>query len=61
MSDTSKRRILNVLGSFTPSIRQLASSLNDLDMVLVEEAFEHLLLVGIIHVRLWYNAWEGIR
>jgi hypothetical protein len=50
MSDISKQRIVNVMGTFRPAFRKVARSLTDIDLVLVEEAFERLLLV-IIRVK----------
>ncbi|RKP10511.1 hypothetical protein THASP1DRAFT_34097 [Thamnocephalis sphaerospora] len=44
MSDISKQRIINVMGTFRPAFRRVAKSLTDIDLVLVEEAFERLLL-----------------
>ncbi|KAG0263732.1 hypothetical protein BG011_008161 [Mortierella polycephala] len=44
MSNISRQRILNVMGTFRPSFRTVAQSLTDIDLVLVEEAFERLLL-----------------
>ncbi|KAI9598954.1 hypothetical protein BDF19DRAFT_429629 [Syncephalis fuscata] len=44
MSDMSKQRIVNVMGTFRPTFRKVAKSLTDIDLVLVEEAFERLLL-----------------
>ncbi|KAG9071081.1 hypothetical protein KI688_008624 [Linnemannia hyalina] len=40
----TKQRILNVMGTFRPAFRSVAQSLTDIDLVLVEEAFERLLL-----------------
>src|SRR5690349_17164137 len=45
MSDVSKQRIVNVMGTIRPTFRKVAKSLTDIDLVLVEEAFERLLLV----------------
>ena len=45
MSNISRQRILNVMGTFRPAFRSVAQSLTDIDLVLVEEAFERLLLV----------------
>lgn len=45
MSNISRQRILNVMGTFRPAFRTVAQSLTDIDLVLVEEAFERLLLV----------------
>lgn len=36
------------MGTFRPAFRSVAQSLTDIDLVLVEEAFERLLLVTII-------------
>ncbi|KAI9010370.1 hypothetical protein CLU79DRAFT_773457 [Phycomyces nitens] len=44
MSSTTRRRILNVMGTFRPAFREIAQSLTDIDLILVEEAFERLLL-----------------
>ncbi|CEG75334.1 Putative YALI0E10087p [Rhizopus microsporus] len=44
MSSDSRQRILNVMGMFRPTFRQVAQSLTDIDLILVEEAFERLLL-----------------
>ncbi|KAJ3108653.1 hypothetical protein HDU97_000509 [Phlyctochytrium planicorne] len=44
MSPASRARILNVMGVFRPKFRWIAQSLTDIDLVLVEEAFERLLL-----------------
>ncbi|KAJ3110519.1 hypothetical protein HDU96_006505 [Phlyctochytrium bullatum] len=44
MSPSSRARILNVMGLFRPKFRWIAQSLTDIDLVLVEEAFERLLL-----------------
>ncbi|KAF9333009.1 hypothetical protein BG006_004104 [Podila minutissima] len=44
MSNISRQRILNVMGTFRPAFRTVAQSLTDIDLVLVEEAFERLLL-----------------
>ncbi|KAF9428903.1 hypothetical protein BGZ94_000564 [Podila epigama] len=44
MSNISRQRILNVMGSFRPAFRSVAQTLTDIDLVLVEEAFERLLL-----------------
>ncbi|KAG0254683.1 hypothetical protein BG011_005576 [Mortierella polycephala] len=44
MSNISRQRILNVMGTFRPAFRAVAQSLTDIDLVLVEEAFERLLL-----------------
>ncbi|KAJ3165958.1 hypothetical protein HDU88_003833 [Geranomyces variabilis] len=44
MSPPSRQRILNVLSTFRPTFRQIAQSLTDFDLVMVEEAFERLLL-----------------
>ncbi|KAF9181953.1 hypothetical protein BGZ51_005096 [Haplosporangium sp. Z 767] len=42
--DSNRQRILNVMGTFRPAFRTVAQSLTDIDLVLVEEAFERLLL-----------------
>lgn len=47
MSPNSRQRILNVMGTFRPAFRHVAQSLTDIDLILVEEAFERLLLVGV--------------
>ncbi|KAL1930682.1 hypothetical protein VTP01DRAFT_10844 [Rhizomucor pusillus] len=44
MSSNSRQRILNVMGTFRPAFRDVAQSLTDVDLILVEEAFERLLL-----------------
>ncbi|KAG0377789.1 hypothetical protein BGX24_005465 [Mortierella sp. AD032] len=44
MSNISRQRILNVMGTFRPAFRNVAQTLTDIDLVLVEEAFERLLL-----------------
>lgn len=44
MSQGSKQRILKPLSVFRPAFRSIAQSLLDLDLVLVEEAFERMLL-----------------
>ncbi|RUP46363.1 hypothetical protein BC936DRAFT_147043 [Jimgerdemannia flammicorona] len=44
MSNQSRQRILNVMGTFRPAFRAVAQSLTDIDLILVEEAFERLLL-----------------
>ncbi|ORX92124.1 hypothetical protein K493DRAFT_45928 [Basidiobolus meristosporus CBS 931.73] len=44
MSHLSKQRIIGVMGTFRPAFRAIAQSLTDIDLVLVEEAFERLLL-----------------
>ncbi|KAI9311588.1 hypothetical protein BX666DRAFT_1867847 [Dichotomocladium elegans] len=44
LSASSRQRILNVMGTFRPAFRSVAQSLTDLDLILVEEAFERLLL-----------------
>ncbi|ORX98975.1 hypothetical protein K493DRAFT_329211 [Basidiobolus meristosporus CBS 931.73] len=44
MSYASKQRIVSVMGTFRPAFRAIAQSLTDIDLVLVEEAFERLLL-----------------
>lgn len=46
MSASSRQRILNVMGTFRPAFRSVAQSLTDIDLILVEEAFERLLLVS---------------
>ena len=45
MTSVSRQRILNSLGTFRPAFRNVAQSLTDIDLVLVEENFERLLLV----------------
>lgn len=50
MSNISRQRILNVMGTFRPAFRTVAQSLTDIDLVLVEEAFERLLLVSFFSV-----------
>lgn len=45
MSPSSRQRILNVMGAFRPAFRDVAQALTDVDLILVEEAFERLLLV----------------
>jgi hypothetical protein len=35
------------MGTFRPAFRHVAQSLTDIDLILVEEAFERLLLVCI--------------
>jgi uncharacterized Fe-S radical SAM superfamily protein PflX len=45
MTPNSRQRILNVMGTFRPAFRHVAQSLTDIDLILVEEAFERLLLV----------------
>ncbi|CAG8462385.1 6755_t:CDS:2 [Funneliformis caledonium] len=40
----NKQRILSTLGTFRPTFRNIAQSLTDIDLVLVEENFERLLL-----------------
>lgn len=47
MSASTRQRILNVMGTFRPAFRSVAQSLTDIDLILVEEAFERLLLVCI--------------
>ncbi|KAF9352374.1 hypothetical protein BGX34_012178 [Mortierella sp. NVP85] len=42
--DSNRQRILNVMGTFRPAFRTIAQTLTDIDLVLVEEAFERLLL-----------------
>ncbi|CAG8434688.1 3905_t:CDS:2 [Scutellospora calospora] len=44
MSNLSRQRILSSLGTFRPSFRNVAQSLTDIDLVMVEGAFERLLL-----------------
>ncbi|CAO3640181.1 unnamed protein product [Cunninghamella echinulata] len=44
MSPDSRQRILNVMGTFRPAFRDVAQLLTDVDLILVEEAFERLLL-----------------
>ncbi|CAO3634646.1 unnamed protein product [Cunninghamella blakesleeana] len=44
MSPDSRQRILNVMGTFRPTFRDVAQQLTDVDLILVEEAFERLLL-----------------
>lgn len=44
MNQNSKQRILKALSIFRPTFRAVAQSLNDVDLVLVEEAFERMLL-----------------
>lgn len=44
MTSDNRQRILNVMGMFRPTFRQVAQSLTDIDLILVEEAFERLLL-----------------
>ncbi|KAJ3346748.1 hypothetical protein HDU83_002693 [Entophlyctis luteolus] len=44
MSPASRSRILNVMGLFRPRFRWVAQRLTDMDLVLVEEAFERMLL-----------------
>jgi hypothetical protein len=46
MTASSRQRILNVMGTFRPAFRSVAQSLTDVDLILVEEAFERLLLVN---------------
>lgn len=50
MSPNSRQRILNVMGTFRPAFRDVAQSLTDIDLILVEEAFERLLLVGHTYI-----------
>jgi hypothetical protein len=45
MTNLSRQRILSSLGTFRPAFRNVAQSLTDIDLVLVEENFERLLLV----------------
>ncbi|KAJ3148038.1 hypothetical protein HDU86_007606 [Geranomyces michiganensis] len=44
MSAAGRQRVLAVLGTFRPTFRLVAQSLTDYDLVMVEEAFERLLL-----------------
>ncbi|KAF7723850.1 hypothetical protein EC973_001575 [Apophysomyces ossiformis] len=44
MTPRSRQRILDVMGSFRPTFREVAQALTDIDLILVEEAFERLLL-----------------
>ncbi|ORX78969.1 hypothetical protein BCR32DRAFT_294725 [Anaeromyces robustus] len=44
LSKSSRQRIINVIEMFRPSFRAVAQSLTDIDLILVEEAFERLLL-----------------
>ncbi|KAK4054245.1 Transcription factor [Microbotryomycetes sp. JL201] len=44
MSANSRQRTLQTLSEFRPAFRAIASSLTDLDLVFIEEAFERLLL-----------------
>jgi hypothetical protein len=44
MNHSSKQRILKPLSVFRPAFRAVAQSLKDIDLVLVEEAFERMLL-----------------
>ncbi|TPX76826.1 hypothetical protein CcCBS67573_g01907 [Chytriomyces confervae] len=44
MSPASRTRILNVMGLFRPRFQWVAQRLTDMDLVLVEEAFERMLL-----------------
>ncbi|GAA6064516.1 hypothetical protein JCM10212_003120 [Sporobolomyces blumeae] len=44
MSASSRQRTLHTLSEFRPTFRAIASSLTDLDLVFIEEAFERLLL-----------------
>jgi hypothetical protein len=44
MSTVSRQRTLKTLSEFRPAFRAIASSLSDLDLVFIEEAFERLLL-----------------
>jgi len=44
LSKESRQRIMNVIELFRPSFRAVAQSLTDIDLILVEEAFERLLL-----------------
>jgi len=45
LSTANRQRVLTVLNSFRPAFRAVAQLLTDLDLILVEEAFERLLLV----------------
>lgn len=49
MTPNSRQRILNVMGTFRPAFRHVAQSLTDIDLILVEEAFERLLLVSAVN------------
>lgn len=44
MSSKSQQRILNPLNSIRPAFKSIARSLNDVDLMLVEEGFERMLL-----------------
>lgn len=44
MNQSSKQRIVKPLSIFRPAFRAVAQSLKDIDLVLVEEAFERMLL-----------------
>jgi len=44
LSKSNRQRIINVIEMFRPSFRAVAQSLTDIDLILVEEAFERLLL-----------------
>jgi len=44
LSKSNRQRIINVIELFRPSFRAVAQSLTDIDLILVEEAFERLLL-----------------
>lgn len=44
MSPQNRHRILNALSIFRPAFREVAKSLTDIDLLLVEEQFERLLL-----------------
>lgn len=44
MSTDSRQRILKPLSTFRPAFRAIAKRLTDVDLILVEEAFERLLL-----------------
>src|SRR5271156_5679729 len=44
MNQSSKQRIVKPLSVFRPAFRAVARSLKDVDLVLVEEAFERMLL-----------------
>lgn len=57
MSPSSRQRILNVMGAFRPAFRDVAQALTDVDLILVEEAFERLLLVWVR--RHSFVEWEG--
>ena len=59
MSNISRQRILNVMGTFRPAFRTVAQSLTDIDLVLVEEAFERLLLVSSAPACLISTGYSG--